>query len=493
LGVDLNLLMRVAIVHYHLRAGGVARVIQHSVQVLREHSIDAVVLSGAAPDGNWSCPVGVVEGLDYMSQGNVTDRAASLLAERMKRVATRVLGRSPDIWHIHNHALGKNPALTMAVRHLADEGEHILLQIHDFAEDGRPALYRRLLHQVAKGDIDLFGAVAYPQAPYVHYTALNQRDAFFLHTAGARKTFIHCLPNPVMLPADNNSSNAVKWEGKHRFLYPTRALRRKNIGEVLLWVVAGKPNDSFALTLAPTSKTDRIVYDAWKRYARGWHLPIRFEVGMTSGAYLTDWMRSSTAIITTSVAEGFGLAFLEPWLADRPVAGRDLPEITNEFRDTGVRLHSLYNRLEVPLSWIGADKFRRALCRDLKQSHRVYGRPLISDECDCAYNAAVRKNNVDFGRLNEFLQLAVIERVRSSHSLRHRIQPLNLNSGLKHSDVAYNAEAIRKAYGLEQYGARLMTIYTQLLQSCAGSVSCLSAERLLDQFLAPERFCLLRT
>lgn len=485
--------MRVAIVHYHLRAGGVSGVIRHGVNALQDRSVAVVVLSGAAPDGNWSCPVGVVEGLDYLSKGNVTGRAANLLAERMKRAATRALGRSPDIWHIHNHALGKNPALTMAVRRLADEGQHILLQIHDFAEDGRPALYRRMLHQVAKGDIDLFGAVAYPQAPYVHYAALNQRDARFLQSAGTRKAFIHWLPNPVMLPADNNSSNAVKWEGKHRFLYPTRALRRKNIGEALLWAVAGKPNDSFALTLAPTSNTDRVVYNVWKKYARRWRLPILFEVGMTSHASLGCWMMAATAIITTSVAEGFGLAFLEPWLAGRPVAGRDLPEITNEFRDTGVRLHSLYDRLEVPLSWIGADKFRRALYRGLKQSRRVYGRPLTSDGCDCAYDAAVRGNNVDFGRLNESLQLAVMEQIRSFPRLRRRIGPMSLDSGLKDSDVAYNTEAIRKAYNLKQYGARLMAVYTQLLKSRAGPVSCLSAERLLDQFLAPERFCLLRT
>lgn len=485
--------MRVAIVHYHLHAGGVARVIQHTVPALRECSIAAIVLSGAAPDGNWPCPVGVVEGLDYMSRGNMTGRAARLLAERMKRSATRLLGRSPDIWHIHNHALGKNPALTMAVRHLADEGQRILLQIHDFAEDGRPALYHRMLHYMAKGDMEAFGAITYPRAPHVHYAVLNQRDAFFLQSAGAGKTFIHCLPNPVMLPADNHSSNAVKWEGKRRFLYPTRALRRKNIGEVLLWAAMGKANDSFALTLAPASKTDRIVYDDWKRHARRWHLPIRFEVGMTSEASLTGWMRSSTAIITTSVAEGFGLAFLEPWLAGRPVAGRDLPEITNEFSKSGVRWPRLYNRLEVPLSWIGNGKFRRAVYRGLKQSYRAYGRSLTPDDLERAYDAAVRKNSVDFGRLNESLQLAVIDRMLNSHQLRNRIRPLNLNSGLKDHDVAYNAETIRKAYGLERYGARLGEIYTRLLASDTGPVSCLSAERLLDQFLAPERFCLLRT
>ncbi|MDO9540749.1 MAG: hypothetical protein Q7J98_00295 [Kiritimatiellia bacterium] len=485
--------MRVAIVHYHLRVGGVARVIHHSVQALQERSIDAVVLSGAAPDCEWSCPVGVVEGLDYISHKNVTDRAARLLADRMKRAAVKALGRSPDVWHIHNHALGKNPALTMAVHHLAAEGQHILLQMHDFAEDGRPALYHRMLNDVAKGDIGIFSALTYPQAPQVHYATLNQRDSCFLRLAGANPAFIHWLPNPVILPADDHSLTAVKWEGKRRFLYPTRALRRKNIGEVLLWAVMEKANDSFALTLAPTNQTDRVAYEAWKRYARRWRLPIRFEVGLTSKVSLGSWMRASTAIITTSVAEGFGLAFLEPWLAGRPVMGRDLPEITREFRDTGVQWPRLYNRLEIPLSWIGADNFRRALCRGLKQSRRAYGRPLTSDECDCAYDTAVRKKSMDFGRLNEPLQLAVIDRIRSSTRLRHRIRPMNLGSGSKDSDVAYNAKAIRKAYGLEQYGTRLMAVYTQLLQSRPGPLSCLSADRLLDQFLASDRFCLLRT
>jgi len=485
--------MRVAIVHYHLRAGGVTRVIQHSAQVLQERSVDVVVLSGAAPDGNWPCPVGVVEGADYMSRGKVAARAAMLLAERMKRTATKALGRSPDIWHIHNHALGKNPALTMAVCQLAAEGHRILLQMHDFAEDGRPALYHRMLHGMVKGDIDLLGAMAYPQAPHVHYAALNQRDARFLQSAGARKDFIHLLPNPVTLPADNNLSNAVKWKGKRRFLYPTRALRRKNIGEALLWSILGKPNDSFALTLAPTSKTDRIVYEAWKRYARRWRLPILFEIGMVSNASLRCWMRASNAIITTSVTEGFGLAFLEPWLAGRPVVGRDLPEITQEFSEAGVRWPSLYNRLEVPLTWIGSGKFRRTLYRGLKQSYGAYGRSLTSNDFERAYDTAVCGNDIDFGRLNESLQLAVMEQIRNSPRLRRRIKPMNLDSGLKDSDVVYNTEAVGKAYNLKHYGTRLMAVYGRLLASGAGPISCLSAGRLLDRFLAPERFCLLRT
>lgn len=485
--------MRVAIVHYHLRAGGVTRVIQHGVRALRARSVDVAVLAGAAPESSWPCPVSVVTGLNYSSGEMVTERAVMRLVERLKRSATRALGQSPDIWHIHNHALGRNPALTLAVYHLVAEGERLLLQIHDFAEDGRPDFYRCLLNQLAKGDLDLFGAVAYPQAPQVHYAVLNQRDERFLQLAGANPAFIHGLPNPIILPPDNDSAAAVKWEGKRRFLYPTRALRRKNIGETLLWAAAGKPHDSFAITLAPTSETDRVVYDAWKKYARRWRLRVQFEVGLNSKASLASWMRSATAIITTSVAEGFGLAFLEPWLCGTPVVGRDLPEITPEFRAAGVRLQGSYNRLAVPLSWIGADKFRRALHRGLRQSYRAYGRSLTSVDVERAYAAAVQENNVDFGRLNEPLQLAVIDRVRCSSRLRSRIRPLNLETELNVADIAYNAGIIRKAYGLEQYGRRLLAVYRCLLKSPERPLAGLPAGRLLDQFLSPDRFCLLRT
>ncbi len=55
------------------------------------------------------------------------------------------------------------------------------------------------------------------------------------------------------------------------------------------------------------------------------------------------------ALITTSVAEGFGLAFLEPWLASKPLVGRNLPEITADFAEHGLDLSALYNCLPVPL------------------------------------------------------------------------------------------------------------------------------------------------
>ncbi|MBI2437727.1 MAG: glycosyltransferase family 4 protein [Lentisphaerae bacterium] len=485
--------MRVAVVHYHLRPGGVTRVIQHSVRALQARSVDVVVLAGAVPESPWPCPVAVVEGLDYRAEASVTGRAARTLAKLLQTSAARALGRAPDLWHIHNHAVGKNPVLTLAVHYLAGEGAQLLLHVHDFAEDGRPELYHRLLRAVAGGDREKLGLVAYPRAPQVHYAALNQRDIRTLRSAGADPAALHYLPNPVIAPAEDGSKAAVPWEGQHRFLYPTRALRRKNIGEVILWALLGQARDAFALTLAPTSESDRIVYGAWKRYARRWRLPIQFEVGLTCGVSLRAWMGAATAVMTTSVAEGFGLALLEPWLAERPVVGRDLPDITGEFRANGVCLSRLYERLEVPLKWIGADTLRAALGRGLRKSYRAYRRPLPADAGERAYEAAVRKHTVDFGRLDETLQLAVIDTLRRFPRQQRHVRPGQLSPGAKDNIIRHNADLIKAECNLAQYGERLLAAYNQLLRSSPRAASQISADILLDSFLAPERFCLLRT
>ena len=39
----------------------------------------------------------------------------------METAAIMGLGGKPDLWHIHNHSLGKNSALTGAVAILAEE------------------------------------------------------------------------------------------------------------------------------------------------------------------------------------------------------------------------------------------------------------------------------------------------------------------------------------------------------------------------------------
>ncbi|MEZ5304096.1 MAG: hypothetical protein R3F11_26155 [Verrucomicrobiales bacterium] len=120
----------------------------------------------------------------------------------------------------------------------------------------------------------------------------------------------------------------------------------------------------------------RAIHDRWAavaaRYAPNcsWRLP---------DPALPPALRVSPradAMVTTSVAEGFGLAFLEPWLAGKPVVGRDLPEITADFAESGVDLAHLYARLEIPLAWVDAGRFRRALNSALARAYAAYGAPM---------------------------------------------------------------------------------------------------------------------
>ncbi len=132
--------LHIALVHYHARRGGVTTVMGHAARVLSDASHRVVVLVGEPPsdDPPPGTIVSIVHGLGYYRGGRPV--RADALVERMERAAAAGLGRRPDLWHVHNHALGKNPALTEALSLLALRGHRLLLQIHDFAEDGRPAL-----------------------------------------------------------------------------------------------------------------------------------------------------------------------------------------------------------------------------------------------------------------------------------------------------------------------------------------------------------------
>ena len=58
----------------------------------------------------------------------------------------------------------------------------------------------------------------------------------------------------------------------------------------------------------------------------------------------------SQAIVSTSVAEGFGLGFLEPWAFDKGLCGRNIREITQDFEKLGIDLNHLYERVETDIS-----------------------------------------------------------------------------------------------------------------------------------------------
>lgn len=492
--------MRVAIIHYHLRPGGVTRVIQHALnaldlckeQVPENESISCAVLAGEPSSDVMPVPSSsVVEALGYYSLTNFKPHA--VLAE-LESAASKILGGVPDIWHFHNHALGKNLIVPALVHYLASQGQKVLLQPHDFAEDGRPENYRFLRQHFGDGDSKQLGIHLYPQGSHVHYALINQRDLHFLQDAGVPERQLHYLPNAVSAEVEENADSQVEPSfGKRLFFYPARAIRRKNIGELLLWAAVAGQDDVFAIARAPKNPLARPIYDEWIAFAQWLKLPVRFGLGEEWQGSFSTLLRSAHALVTTSVAEGFGLAFLEPWLLERQLVGRKLPEITDEFERTGLDLSGLYTRVRIPLDWIGEDRFRQALQVELKRVYASYGRLMQTDDVDRAFTAASSDGLVDFGRVHEPLQRLVLEHLARSPRARAEISPSSLTVYERPKLIQANKQVVEDQFHLLGYGKRLTNIYQVVAESPFGAGEALNADTLLEEFLAPERFSLLRT
>lgn len=485
--------LSIAIVHYHLRGGGVTRVIEHALSALGDHPIQCAVLTGEAPDAD--SPIApnteVVEGLAY-GHGEEEQFEPQQLYIRLKDAAKRKLGGEADLWHIHNHSLGKNAAATSAFLQLARE-KPVLFQIHDFAEDGRPGNYLYLSNFLQDQMDEL-----YPYGPHIHYALLNRRDQHHLQEAGLDQESIHLLENPVDLGLDDEFPEPAHPDfvpaGKKLILYPTRAIRRKNMGEMMLWAALSDGAHHFAATLAPKNPKQQPVYEAWKSFADDYELPVTFEAGLKWEGPFTQLLRSAEALITTSVAEGFGLAFLEPWLVNRPVIGRNLSSITSGFREAGVELPYLYDRLSVPTRWLDVGRLQADLGRHIETLFGNYGLDLEDERRDWMINQLTGGGHVDFAVLGESYQRTIIQHLLDHPADRKWLDPPKLlPDEFDLTLIEQNRKLIKEKYNLQAYGKRLYALYQKIAGQETTETGNLDPRRVLDQFLAPTEISMLRS
>ena len=467
--------MRIAVVHYHLRRGGVTRVVGNTLSALVPLGVRMAVLAeecpGLAPE--WRHLADSIPELGYRTDGD-----ASLLEDRLRTSARRLLGGPPDVWHIHNPHLGKNPALTATVAALARAGERLLLHVHDFPEDGRAGNYRTLLEHL--GGTEGLRRTLYPVGDRIRHAVLNRRDAGILSAAGLPRGQPWLLSNPVDLPPIE-AAEPLDLDGRSLILYPTRAIRRKNLGEFLLWAALAEPGELYGCSLAPENPAAFEVYRYWVERARAWSLPVRFAMGETCS--FARLAATSSCWITTSIAEGFGLAFLEPWHAGRTVAGRDLPAITGDFAEAGIDLSHLYTRLDVPLEWLDRTALRRELEASLRRVHQGYMQPVRG--LGAAWESLTRGGVVDFGRLGERFQEEIIERVLGSREARSAIVPSRLSGSLSPERIAGNRRVVCARFSAGAYAARLLDGYRELAAVRNGSLGWLDPRAVLRGFLDP--------
>lgn len=231
-------------------------------------------------------------------------------------------------------------------------------------------------------------------------------------------------------------------------------------------------------------------YEAWAQLSHDMKLPVQFNAGANRD--FPEMLQSAACLLTTSVAEGFGLAYLESWLVPRRIVGRDLPEITRDFRSEGLELPQLYSELPIPSEWIDMQDLRLRVQDALEKLYRNYGLGLPERRPDEVMDHMTAGGVVDFGRLGEFHQRQVLPRVIHEgppDCLRHPPWREAEDADL----LNRNRDCVRKEYSLDKYRERLDAIYMEIMGQERDSLDFISSSRILDGFLSAERFNLLRT
>jgi len=299
--------MNIAIIHYHLKPGGVTNVIKHQVDSL-SGLFNVCLLTGELPDAPICEHTILVPELGY-TDSSTPFLDIEKLADTLSEILSSTFRGKCDLIHIHNPLLAKNRHFLTLLKLLQRKGYTLFLQIHDFAEDGRASAY-------------------YANESYLancHYGVINSRDYNLLIQAGLKPAGLHLLPNTI----EPISLERVTSTTQNRILYPVRAIRRKNIGEILLLSLFFKEN-IFSITLPPNSPSDMKSYNGWKEFSIHNNLDVEFESGLNKDFHTL--IASSESIVSSSITEGFGFSFLEPWTSDKLFWGRSIPNICIDFQ-----------------------------------------------------------------------------------------------------------------------------------------------------------------
>jgi hypothetical protein len=311
-----------------------------------------------------------------------------------------------------------------------------------------------------------------------------------LRRAGLNAAGLHLLINEVV------PVKATPNVERTRFLYPVRAIRRKNIGEALLLSLFIPKGTTVAITLPPSAnmdEKDEEIYQNWVHLAEELHLPVEFEVGLKYS--FPDLMGSALAVLTTSVKEGFGFAFLEPWVAGRSVIGRRIDYVCRDFEDAGIQFDSLYSSIKIPMVYLSAPSLKQKMETALETTYRSFGLNPPSYIKNMMVDDIFTHDHFDFGRLDEELQAGLLRTLCANDVVLQDIAAINpflakLPYWTPNEDlISQNAYHVENTYGKDHIFNALKQSYDQVINISAKHK--ISKSILLELFLDPLKMSLI--
>ena len=328
-------------------------------------------------------PISEQEVHDYIWSGT---KLAEILIEKLDDM---------DIIIVENLGIGIQPYITYAFYLYAQyiynskEKKKLIYRFHDFVQQ-RPEYFRNIkkFHHYRFGFVPHWHSILYPEYPNVNYITINRYDQWRLFEHGIEEKNVYYIPNSVddsFIPPDDKTHELRKkilekenLEQSVRFLlYPVRCIRRKNIEEAIFLtklfnsISKGKSSRKNAhikgdfhllVSLQPNEEDDIHYCKQLADFVEKYRLPVT--IGLEDLVSLErrcessrpnevkqycigDLYRVSDIVVTTSILEGFGFSYIEPWIIDRAVIGRSIPFITPDFQAAGMKLGHLYTALLV--------------------------------------------------------------------------------------------------------------------------------------------------
>lgn len=361
--------MKLVIVHYHLRPGGIRRIIElatpHLVREAPRPITRVVLTTGEASDRRWCdffarqvarVPVEftVDPAFSYLSEQH---GSPARIEAQVQRALAKLLAQENSenclVW-AHNLGVGRNLILAreLAVA-CARRDIPLVSHHHDWWFDHRwtrwPEMRRFGFHTLGAA-----AKVVFPRQNNVLHAAINQADAAILSRHfGERACWLPNLTAPAPPPPRNRLRLARHWlnnklahDGAPVWLLPCRTLRRKNLAEALLLKRWLRPEAWLVVTGAASSAEEQPYFRALEQAAHQQHWRLR--LGMLAGDEarkpdMAELLAASEAVLLTSVQEGFGLPYLEAAAAQRPLLARRLPHIAPDLARFGFRFPQTYD------------------------------------------------------------------------------------------------------------------------------------------------------
>ena len=327
-----------------------------------------------------------------------------------------------DVVLMENLSVGVNPAIIYAFylwtlgEYQAGSKKRFLVRVHDFAQQ-RPSNFDNIkkFQRFLPSEMPDWHQILYPSTPNIEYIAINSIDYYRLLDHGINAQRVWYVPNCIddslrrpEKPVEELRQLLTREKGVDPeagiLYYPVRAIPRKNVEEaiyLMCLVNSMRKQEEYrekygllrelhlVVSLAGSSGPEKEYTRRLQDYAAQHNLPVTIDVSDLVGLHreydpdepnrvvkygVADMYSIAQMAVSTSVLEGFGFVFIEPWSAGQCVIGRNIPSVTMDFKKAGLSLDHMYSVLLVngsDYADLGADDADGGLGRRLAEIQKL--------------------------------------------------------------------------------------------------------------------------